>query len=50
MNHFLEYLFVYIVIFSFIFPIVPYGKILGKILRASNSEVNSPIWLTFELI
>ena len=35
--------------FFLYFPIVSYGK-YGKILKASNSEVNSPNWLKFEHI
>ena len=50
LNHFLKYLLIFVFSFNFcIFPIVSYGKYLENT-KASNSEVNRPIWLKFELI
>ena len=54
LNNFLEYFLVYSSLF-FIFVFFPLylfeiWEILGTILRTSNSEMNSPIFLKFELI
>ena len=49
LNHFLEYLLVFVFIFYHCI-LWEIWKNIEKIPRASNSEVNIPIWLKFELV